>query len=208
MDKNIKQAVEKIAGKTEEEKKEEVKSLLQLIVFEMDEEEYAVPIIDVKEIIKYTDITPIPNSPEFIKGILNLRGKIVVVIDLEKRFNLVREKKAEPRHIIIVDIEENTFGIIIDEVSGVMRVPENVVQSTPSLVSSKIKSDYLKGVVVLKEGEKSTEKDKEEKQESGEKSRLIILLDMPKMLKESELLSIGESVSEVKEDLESKGSKK
>lgn len=170
-----------------------------MVVFELDREEYAVRITDLQEIIKIPEITPIPNAPEFIRGILNLRGKIIVVIDLEKRFHLVREEKILSKHVIIVEVNESTFGVIVDQVIEVLRVPMSAIQPTPALVSSKIHADYLKGVVVLGDKDSSKEltakKTGEQVQESG--TRLLILLDLPKMLQDTELLQIGKKVQEV-----------
>lgn len=203
--KDIKKIVAEVARQSEstEEKPEE---FIQLVVFELDKEEYAVNITDLREIIKIPEITPIPNAPEFIRGILNLRGKIVVVVDLEKRFNLVRENKVEPKHIIIAEVDENIFGVIVDKVTEILRVPISAIHPTPALVSAKIHQDYLKGVVVLyeKEGPKKLTKEEceaflaELKSEKGRKSRarLLILLDLPKLLSEKELLKVGDQIKE------------
>jgi purine-binding chemotaxis protein CheW len=165
----------------------------QLVTFELDKEEYAAVITDLREIIKIPEIVPIPNGPDFIRGIVNLRGQIVVIIDLEKRFNLVREHATKPQHIIITEVEENVFGIIVDEVTGVVHVPVESIKPTPKLVSTKIHAEYLKGVVVLERGgEEDEKKEKSEAdEEAKEQSRLLLLLDVPKMLTEKELLEFG-----------------
>ena len=172
---------------SERGKGQKAETLVQLVVFELDKEEYAVPIEDLREIIRIPEIAPVPNSPEFIRGILNLRGTIVVVIDLEKRFHLVREGKTPPEHIVITEVSGSTFGVVVDRVSEVLRVPVSKIQPTPSLVSSKIHAEYLKGVVVLEEAQKvATE---------TAKSRLLILLDLPKMLQEDELLNVTKKLN-------------
>ena len=188
-------------------KKEQAEELVQLVVFDLDNEEYAVPIEDLREIIRIPEIAPVPNAPEFIRGILNLRGTIVVVVDLEKRFKLTREGAAPSAHIIITQIKDSTFGLIVDKVSEVLRVPVSKIKPTPSLVSSKIHADYLKGVAVL-ETENSTKELTEEecrrllaerqsqKATKTSKTRLIIILDLPKMLAEEELLRVGSLVGE------------
>ncbi len=210
-------------GGVQNQNQSETEGLMQLVVFTLDAEEYAVPITDLQEIIKVPDITPIPNAPHFIKGILNLRGKIVVVIDLEKRFRLVREEARELKHIIITEINKTSFGVVVDEVIEVLTIPVKSVQPTPALVSSKIHADYLKGVVVLKGGQKVNHKspseapklviggdskstdqasvDKTGKNESravaASDSRLLILIDLSKILHEKELLAVTESVERV-----------
>jgi purine-binding chemotaxis protein CheW len=197
----------------------------QIVTFELDKEEYASIITDLREVINIPEIVTIPGGPDFIAGILNLRGQIVVVIDLEKRFNLIKDNQIKPRHIIIAEVGDNIFGIIVDEVTGVLRVPEASIKPTPPLVTSKIKADYLKGVVVLEEQEhKANEETQNKNKENKEKvpnenevnlkdeikpkkenepkdvakhgSRLIILLDIPKMLAEQELMEFGSFIKQ------------
>lgn len=158
-------------------KEKKVEELVQLVVFELDTQEYAIPIEDLREIIRIPEIAPVPNAPDFIRGILNLRGTIVVVIDLEKRFHLAHERAASASHIVIADVNGSTFGVVVDKVAEVLRVPISKIQSAPSLVSSKIHAEHLKGVVVL-EGVAG----------ANTASRLIILLDLPKMLSSDELM--------------------
>lgn len=185
---------EKIIKKVADERtseKSEAGETIQLVVFELDKEEYAVEITDLQEIKKMTDITPIPNAPKFIRGIFNLRGKIIVVVDLEKRFNLVRDNERElEENLIITEVSENSFGVIVDRVTEIINVAKSSIQAAPALVSSKIHADYIKGVVVLQSG------NKQEKDEEDTNSRLIVMLDLMKMLQEKELLSLGKAVQE------------
>lgn len=196
---SFRETVSRVAGgmnRTEQKADE----LVQLVVFELDNEEYAVNITDIKEIIKTPDITPIPNAPYYISGIVNLRGKIAVVIDLEKRFALNREVKNEAEHIIVTDVGESTFGVIVDKVSEVINVPVSSIKPSPSLVSTKIKTDYIKGVVVLqkdKNEDSSMRAENDDAELKDADSRLLILLDLPKMLAEEELMSLGSQVQEV-----------
>jgi purine-binding chemotaxis protein CheW len=203
-EKNTKEVITEVAKKMRRED-DKVVPTEQLVTFELDKEEYASIITDLREIIRIPDITPIPGAPEFIRGILNLRGQIVMVIDLEKRFHLKREHPAEPKHIIIAEVEDSVFGITVDEVTGVLRVPETTIKPTPQLITSKIHAEYLKGVVILGEAEKSetnsnnqnpTSKTKKVEKDQGLKSgsRMLLLLDIPKMLAEKELLEFGNVV--------------
>jgi len=184
---DLKAVIKKVAAeaRTAEHRPEET---AQLVVFELDGEEYAVEITEVREIIKPPEITPVPGAPEFIRGIFNLRGKIVVVIDMEKRFRLVREHPAESRHVIISLVGETHFGVMVDQVTEVVRIPARSIKPPPPLVSSKIRLEYLKGVAVLSESE--------------DRPRLLILLDLPKMLQEKELLGVSEAVREAVKSLE------
>jgi purine-binding chemotaxis protein CheW len=182
-DENLKQIVHQVSGgsATEEKNKGE---LVQVVVFELDSEEYAVKITDIREIIKIPDITEIPNAPHFIRGIFNLRGKIVVTLDLEKRFNLVRENGKEPKHIIIIEVGGNNFGVTVDEVKEVLRVPKENIKPTPELVSAKIHAEYLSGVIVFDEKENTN-------------SRIIVMLDLLKLLEDKELLELGDSIKKI-----------
>jgi len=137
----------------------------QLVIFKLANEEYGVDILQTKEIIKTIDITKVPNSPEFIDGIINLRGNIIAIMDLRKKFNLPAE---EAKHILISEINNSLFGLKIDEVIEIIRVDGENIKKAPSIISEKIHADYLKGVVILDE-------------------RLIILLDLSKMLSNEEL---------------------
>ncbi len=187
---DLKKIITEVAGADQSEK-EKVEEYIQMMVFELDGEEYAVPLTELQTVILIPEITPIPNSPKFIRGILNLRGKIVVVIDLEKRFDLVRENKIKPKHIIVVAENDNQYGVIVDEVKEVMQVPKSSIRPTPELVSTKIHADYLEGVIVLDDEDKKKDKEKEE---GKEHARLLIYLNLEKLLQEKELLQIGETI--------------
>lgn len=193
MSSTIKSIINQVAQQDSQKEKKESENT-QLVVFELDNEEYAVEIIDLQEIIRIPEITPIPNAPKFISGIFNLRGKIIVVVDLEKRFNLTRDVDiAGTGHIIITEVNDNNYGIIVDRVSEIINVPKTIIQPTPELISTKIHADYLKGVVVMDEDGRYTDK----REDDQAKTRLIILLDLHKMLQEKELLSLGKEISEV-----------
>lgn len=185
----IKKVITTVAGQlTASEKKDE--ELVQLVVFAIDGEEYAIRIADASEIIKVPLITSIPGAPEFIRGIVNLRGKIIVVIDLEKRFHLSREHPIEAKHILVTEVGENMFGVTVDEVVQVLHVPISMIQQAPALVTSKIHTNYISGVIVLNE--------QDDKDDEKRNARLIMLLDLQRLLQEKELLEIGQAIKEVK----------
>lgn len=188
MNNDAEKIIKKVADEKTSEKNAAEKNI-QLVVFELDKEEYAVEITDLQEIKKMTEITPIPNAPLFIRGIFNLRGKIIVVVDLEKRFNLVRDNaRSLEENLIIAEVNENSFGVIVDRVTEIINIGKSSIQAAPALVSSKIHADYIKGVVVLQENSKKND------EEDDSESRLIIMLDLMKMLQEKELLSLSEVV--------------
>lgn len=184
-----------------------VVDLVQLVVFTLDDEEYAVPITDLQEIIKVPEVTPVPNAPSFVKGILNLRGKIVVVIDLENRFQLTREGSEPSKHIIITEIENASFGVVVDEVIEVLTIPKSSIQPTPTLMSSKIHIEYLSGVVVLSSAtQKDVEKAKRKTEstnadaaaQESNNSRLLILINLAKILAHEELSEMKQMADEAR----------
>ena len=160
---------------------------VRLITFKLDGESYAVDIDSLREIVKKGDITEVPNSPEYVMGILNLRGEIITILDLEKKFGLERETEEVQRHILTLENGKDIYGIIVDSVSKVISVNVNDIQEAPNF-ESKIKSDYIKGVIVL--GKKNTDEEEESKQSVNPaeavdpegKSQLIIYIDLAKML--------------------------
>lgn len=152
----------------------EEKTIIQLIVFRTGEEEFGVPIEEVREIIKMGTITPIPNALKFIKGIINVRGEIVTIIDIKKRFNLPIDKNSQAKHIIVSKQEETLFGLMVDEVIEVLRIKQKDIKSPPPLIS-KINEKYIKNVV-------------------SHEGRLIILLDLLKILSQDELLMLAQKL--------------
>lgn len=154
--------------KTTSEKEAEV---LQLI-FNLGDEEYGANINQVREIIRTGNITPIPDSPDFIKGVSNVRGEIPVIIDLKARFFLPQNKDVESKNIVITEQEKNVFGLLVDEVTEVLRIPETEVKATPELLTG-IDRAYISGVITIED-------------------RLIILLDLSKILSEEELAKLAE----------------
>ena len=152
---------------------EEEAKVIQLIVFNLGDEEYGADINQVREIIRTGTITPIPDSPDFIKGVSNIRGEIPVIIDLKARFFLPPSKReVEDRHIVITEQEKSIFGLLVDEVTEVLRIPETDIKLAPELVT-RIDREYVNGVITLE-------------------NRLIILLDLSKVLSSEELARLTE----------------
>lgn len=145
----------------------------QLVAFQVSTEEYGIPIIQVGEIIRIPEITRIPNMPNFIEGMINLRGRIIPIVDLRKRFKLPEKVRDEKSRIIVSRIaistekqEEQDIGLIVDNVTEVLRVNKEMIDPIPPTISY-IDTQYLDGVVKLE-------------------NRLIILLDLHKVLTELE----------------------
>lgn len=125
--------------------------LNQLVVFNLGVEEFGINIMQVQEIIRMPDITRIPRSPDYIKGVVNLRGKIIVVMDLDKRFGMPEQEITDESRIVVVDIEGTVVGLVVDAVSEVIRLKGSSIEQTPEIISQKINAEYLKGVGKLDE---------------------------------------------------------
>jgi purine-binding chemotaxis protein CheW len=154
-------------GETKKENEE-----LQLVVFQLGEEEFGVDIMSVQEIIKMTNITRIPQTPPYVRGVINLRGKIIVVIDLGMRLDITsKEETDEHSRIIVVEINDLVVGMMVDSVSEVMRLPKSNIEPAPSVIATKIGAEYLQGVGKVDD-------------------RLLILLDLKKVLTEGEMKQV------------------
>lgn len=200
MNKDLKKVISKVSGVKEDEDQEDL--IIKLIEFDLDNEIYAVNIVDVKEVINMPKITPVPNTQDYIKGIMNLRGDIVVIIDLEKRLGLVRENQASSKHVLIAEINGNVYGVIVDEVKEIINIPEKNIQQAPALTSERIKNNYIKGVVIFDKTQKSKEVKKSEVAKEVTKAkaknssnRLVILLDILKILQDKEISTLGKDIN-------------
>lgn len=118
---------------------------VQLVVFKLGREDYGISILHVQEIKRIMDITRVPNSPDFIKGVINLRGSVLPVIDLKKRLALPPSEYTDDTRIIIVRIEEINVGLIVDGVSEVATLSSDSIEP-PQTVVSGVSANYLSGV--------------------------------------------------------------
>jgi len=123
----------------------EVRREDQIVVFRLVEESYAIDIFRVNEIIRMRDITPIPHTDAHIRGLVNLRGKTIPVVDLRVRFGLPIEETTEKTRIIVVESTDGLIGIIVDEVSEVVTLESEDIEPTPTLVAS-VGTDFVSGV--------------------------------------------------------------
>ena len=154
---------------TAEKEKKLSGKLIQLVNFRLRNEEFGVDIVSVREITRVTNITRIPEAPSFIRGITSLRGQIIAVIDLTKQFGLPpREKLPESARIVVTEVNDQTVGMLVDEVPAVLKIPKDDIKPTPELIQTKVKKDYIKGVGKLED-------------------KLIVLLDLEKVLAPEEM---------------------
>jgi purine-binding chemotaxis protein CheW len=134
----------------------ETVEVVQLISFSIGSERFGVQILVIQEIIMMSAITEIPNSPDFVEGVINLRGNIIPVLDLRKRLRLrggQRAAGAKPgTRILVVEIEDNVTGFIVDTVAKVITVPALKISPPPDIVMAGVQSQYISGVVHLDEG--------------------------------------------------------
>ncbi len=142
--KDIKEALNSLETEKDiEEKKENEETLEdeeQFVVFKLDEQEYAVPIESVQEIVRIPEgLTHVPKTPDFVEGVINLRGNVLPVIDLRKRFDLQEKQMDEHQRIMVFVIDNVSVGFIVDSVSEVLKIPKSVIQKSPELSAEQAK---------------------------------------------------------------------
>ncbi len=141
--------------------------LLQLVTFSIGEEEFGVNILKVQEIIRTMEITKVPRSPDFVEGVINLRGKVIPIIDLRRRFGLAPRPEDKDTRIIVIEINSIIVGFVVDAVSEVLRIPASTVGPPPPGVAG-VESDYISGVGQLAD-------------------RLLIMLDLDRLLSSEDI---------------------
>jgi len=122
----------------------------QLVCFRLTNEEYGLDIQKVHEINRLVTITKIPQAPDFVEGVINLRGKIIPIIDLRKRFGFeaLKERDKENR-IIVIEAHGSTVGMIVDAVTEVLRLQQSQIDATPDLATASVDVKYIDGVAML-----------------------------------------------------------
>ena len=150
----------------EEIKKQDV-DLLQMVTFKIGEEEFGVDILRVQEIIRIMEITRVPKAPHFVEGVINLRGRVIPIIDLRRRFGLTAREHDKDTRIIVIEINNMIVGFVVDAVHEVLRIPADTVEPPPPAVMGGVDSEYIKGVGKLDD-------------------RLLILLDLDRLLSQEE----------------------
>jgi purine-binding chemotaxis protein CheW len=141
------------------------------LTFSLENEQYGIGILKIKEIIGMIPITPVPRTPEYVKGVINLRGKVIPVIDLRQRFSMGAVDSTDRTCIIVVEIESRSgtvmMGILVDSVSEVLNIKGEEIEDTPTF-GTKVETDYILGMAKMDGGVK-------------------ILLDIDKVLSEGEV---------------------
>ena len=136
--------------------------LLQLVSFKIGDEEFGVDILKVQEINRMLEVTRVPNAPEFVDGVINLRGKVIPIIALRRRFGMARKEHDKNTRIVVVELDGKIVGFVVDAVNEVLRIPRSVTELPPPIVAG-IEAEYITAVGKLED-------------------RLLILLDLEKVL--------------------------
>lgn len=146
----------------EDAEEEGFQDMAQFVGFKLDEEAFGIDILLVREIIRILDITPVPETDEYVEGVINLRGKVIPIINLRARLDLKEWEEDKDTRIIIIEHDARMIGFIVDRVSEVIRIPRDTIEPPPSIVAG-IESEYLDGVTQVED-------------------QLIVLLNITKLL--------------------------
>lgn len=146
--------------------------LIQWVTFRLDEEVYGINVMQVQEVLRVTEIAPVPGAPAYVMGIINLRGNVVTVIDARKRFNLMQKESDDSSRIVIVEVENQVIGILVDSVAEVVNIRASDIETAPNLGEDNDGSRYIQGVY-------------------SEDEQIVILVDMNKLLTYQELDAVS-----------------
>ena len=146
---------------------------IQVVIFRLGKEEFGARIDQVKEIIEMSHITRMLKAPSFIEGVINLRGQVIAVVDLAGRFDLSASERGEETRIVVVDVDDNIVGMIVDFVPEVLRISVEDIGPTPALIESRIDTRYIEGIGKIDD-------------------RLFVLLNLSKVLSPEEVKSVEE----------------
>jgi purine-binding chemotaxis protein CheW len=161
-----------VAMTGQEEMKEE---RIQLVSFKIGNEEHGINVLKVREIIRMSNITRVPNTPDYIEGVINLRGKVIPIISLRKKFYLPEVENDSRTRIIVMDMDNELMGFIVDSVAEVVRIAISEIQPPPPIVTSGIDQECISGVI-------------------DHADRLLVLLNLEKMFSSQERQSIAEMI--------------
>jgi purine-binding chemotaxis protein CheW len=150
----------------------------QLVIFDLGNEYFGIDIVSVEGIVKIQEITKIPQSPAYMEGITNLRGSVLPVIDLQKRFDMPAQERTKEARIVVANMDGVKIGMIVSGVSEVLTIDDSVIEPPPPMISN-VNSELITGVAKI---------DK----------RLVILLDLAKVLSTDEKTQLNKQILETK----------
>ncbi|MBV7298571.1 chemotaxis protein CheW [Enterovibrio paralichthyis] len=140
--------------------------VLQWVTFQLEDETYGINVMQVREVLRYTEIAPVPGAPDYVLGIINLRGNVVTVIDTRSRFGLVQGEVTDNTRVIVIEAESQVIGIMVDSVAEVVYLKTSEIDTTPS-VGTDESAKFIQGV-------------------SNRNGHLLILVDLNKLLSDEE----------------------
>lgn len=141
-------------------------TIVQWVTFHLENEKYGIKVMQVQEVLRMTEIAPVPGAPHYVIGIINLRGSVVTVIDTRRRFGLADVENDDETRIVIVEANNNVVGILVDSVAEVVDLKVSEIETAPN-VGNDESSKYIQGV-------------------SSRENELLILVDVNKLLSEEE----------------------
>jgi purine-binding chemotaxis protein CheW len=145
--------------------------LLQLVSFRIGQEEFGIDILKVQEINRMTDVTRVPNAPQGVEGVINLRGKVMPVINLRTRLGMSPKERDKNTRIVVVEVEGTVVGFVVDAVNKVLRIPKGITEPPPSIASGS-ESEFITGVGKLDD-------------------RLLLLLDLNRLVSTGDLSAVN-----------------
>lgn len=151
---------------------------LQVVVLNVGGEEFGVSIMNVHEIIRMVPVTKLPNSSRFVEGVINLRGNVIPIVDLRKRFGSSQIEQGEECRIVVVNPNDQVVGVIVDGVSEVLKIPNSEIDPPPTVVTNG--TDFITGIGKVGE-------------------RLLIILDINKLFSTDEVIDLVNLVATVNE---------
>ncbi|MFZ7104450.1 MAG: chemotaxis protein CheW [Peptococcaceae bacterium] len=122
----------------------------QIVIFKLDGVEYGIDILQVNEIVKLQAITKMPNMPDYVDGVINLRGKVIPIVDLKVKFKLNPGARNENTRIIVVNVDHKVLGAVVDEVSEVLRIKESQIEDA-NTISTHINEQFVRGVAKVED---------------------------------------------------------
>ncbi|OPX56790.1 purine-binding chemotaxis protein CheW [Oceanospirillum multiglobuliferum] len=145
--------------------------ILQYVTFRLVDETYGINVMQVQEVLRYSEIAPVPGAPSYVLGIINLRGNVVTVIDTRQRFGLMNAETTDSTRIVIIEVEKQVVGILVDSVSEVVYLRQSEIETTPN-VGNEESAKFIQGVC-------------------NKNDQLLILVELNKMMSDEEWAEVS-----------------
>ncbi|WP_028304792.1 chemotaxis protein CheW [Oceanospirillum maris] len=145
--------------------------ILQYVTFRLADETYGINVMQVQEVLRYTEIAPVPGAPSYVLGIINLRGNVVTVIDTRQRFGLMTSEPTDSTRIVIIEVDQQVVGIMVDSVSEVVYLRQSEIETTPN-VGNEESAKFIQGVC-------------------NKNNQLLILVELNKLMSDEEWAEVA-----------------